>query len=329
LISVVECHTAGESVRIILSGIPNIPGKNMKEKKEYFSKNFENFRNALMFEPRGHTNMFGALLTSPCNPEADIGVIFMHPTGYPDGCGHGSIGIATVIVETGLIEPVEPCTRVVLDTPSGLVTCYVKVRNGEVEEVTIRNVPAFLYKSMEVHVPGLGEITADIAFGGNFYVIVSAEDIGLSVEPKNAYKLSEIGMKIKRSCQSQMEVHHPEMTHINKIASTLIYDKPRHPEADAKNVVITALGRQDRSPCGTGTCARMATLWAKGKLGLNEEFVNESIIGTIFRGRLISQVSVGNFKAVVPEITGSAYITGFSNFVINPKDPLKWGFLLS
>lgn len=328
-ISTIESHTAGMATRIVCSGIPPILGKTMKEKKEYFSKKYGHLRNALIHEPRGHGSMFGAILTPPCSPEADFGAIFMSTTKYLDMCGHASIGIITVLIECGFVEHIEPYTKIVLDTPAGLITGYAKVNKEKVEEVTIRNVPAFFYLSKEINVPSIGIINVDIAFGGNFYAIVNANDIGLTIEPKNAYKISEAAMTIKKLVNSEIKVSHPENHHINKVNFVLIYDKPTHPEAHAKNVVVSAKARQDRSPCGTGTCARMATLWAKNMLKLKDEFINESIIGTIFRGRLVSEVSVGNLKAAIPEITASAFITGFSNYVIDPTDPLGSGFLLT
>ncbi|MBW1994030.1 MAG: proline racemase family protein [Deltaproteobacteria bacterium] len=328
-ISTIESHTAGMPTRVVYSGIPPIHGKTMKDKQEYFSKKFGHLRNVLMHEPRGHGSMFGAILTSPCSPEADFGAIFMSTTKYLDMCGHASIGIITVLIECGFVEHIEPYTKIVLDTPAGLITGYAKVNKEKVEEVTIRNVPAFFYLSKEISVPKIGTINVDIAFGGNFYAIVNASDIGLTVETKNAYKISEAAMIIKKLVNSEIKVSHPKKQNINKVNFVLIYDKPTHPEAHAKNVVVSAKARQDRSPCGTGTCARMATLWSKNELKLNEEFINESIIGTNFRGRLVSEVSVGDLKAAIPEITSSAFITGFSNYVIDPSDPLGSGFLLT
>jgi len=325
----VDSHTAGEPTRIIVGGILDVPGKTMMEKKRYFQDNLDNVRTMLMLEPRGHKNMYGAVVTAPTSPEADFGVIFMDPQEYCDMCGHGSIGVVTVLIETGMVEWEEPVTPVVFDTPAGLINARARVRDGRVESVTFRNVPSFLYKSMKIRVEGVGEIPVDIAFGGNFYSMVSAKDLGIKVQPQNLRKLIDLGIKVINAVNGQIKVKHPENPDINEIFLAQIYDNPKHPEADAKNVVVTRGGQNDRSPCGTGTSARMATLYSKGKLGLNENFVNESIIGTIFTGKLVSKTKVGEFDAVLTEITGSAYITGISTFVSHPHDPLKMGFLLS
>lgn len=328
-LTAIDSHTMGEPTRIVTGGIPNIPGKTMAEKKAYLEKHLDYIRTSLMHEPRGHKDMFGSIITTPTSPEADLGVIFMDGGGYLNMCGHGSIGTVTVAVETGMVRVTEPVTYVILDTPAGIIKARATVKDGAVQSTTIQNVPAFLFKSDEnIHVPEVGEVRADIAFGGSFFAIVSAKELGIKVDATNVDELTRIGMAIKKAANEQIKVQHPEKAHINSIDLVEIYDDPSNPEADLKNVVIFGEGQADRSPCGTGTSAKMATLFAKGKLKLNEEFVYESITGTMFRGRLIGETAVGDFKAVVPEITGNAYITGFNQFVISPHDPLKFGFLL-
>ena len=325
----VDSHTAGEPTRIIVGGILDVPGKTMMEKKRYFQDNLDNVRTMLMLEPRGHKNMYGAVVTAPTSPEADFGVIFMDPQEYCDMCGHGSIGVVTVLIETGMVEWEEPVTPVVFDTPAGLINARARVRDGRVESVTFRNVPSFLYKSMKIRVEGVGEIPVDIAFGGNFYSMVSAKDLGIKVQPQNLRKLIDMAINILEATNTRIKLQHPEKSHIRgDLSCTIIYDDPSRSEADARNVVICRGGQVSREPCGTGTSARMATLYAKGKLKLRQEFVNESIIGTVYLGKLLSETKVGEYPAVVPEITGSAYITGIHTFVISPNDPLKEGFLL-
>ncbi|OPJ56409.1 proline racemase [Alkalithermobacter paradoxus] len=328
-IHAVDSHTMGEPTRIIIGGIPNIPGKTMADKKEYLEKNMDNLRTAVMLEPRGHNDMFGSIITAPVNEEADFGIIFMDGGGYLNMCGHGSIGAVTVAIETGMVTPLEPITEVTMDTPAGLVKAKAKVENGKVKEVSIINVPAFHYKKdVEIDVPEIGKITLDISFGGSFFAILHANQLGLKVEPKNAQKLTELGLKIRDIVNEKIEISHPTLEHIKTVDLVEIYDDPTHPEANYKNVVVFGQGQVDRSPCGTGTSAKMATLYSKGELKKEELFVYESILGTIFKGRVLGTENIGEYEAVIPEITGSAYITGFNHFVIDPDDPVKYGFIL-
>jgi proline racemase/trans-L-3-hydroxyproline dehydratase len=299
----------------------------MAEKKAYFSDRMDHIRTALMHEPRGHRDMFGALLLDPVDREADLGVLFMDGSGYLSMCGHGTIGVATAAIEMGMIEPKEPVTDIVLDTPAGLVSVKAQVRENRVNDVTLQNVPSFLYQEdVRLEVPGLGEISLDIAFGGNFYALVSASEVGEEIHPENAMTFLNEGMKILNLLKLKMPVSHPTLSHLDSVELVEFYGPAQGGSADARNVVVFGYGQFDRSPCGTGTCAKMAALFAKGELGLNQDFVHESIIGTTFRGRLIGEERVGPFRAVVPQITGQAFITGIQQFVIDPADPLKHGF---
>jgi proline racemase len=319
----------GEPTRIIVGGVPKIPGKTMAEKKEYLQKEMDNVRTAIMLEPRGHNDMFGSILTSPVNEEADFGIIFMDGGGYLNMCGHGSIGAVTVSIETGMVEAVEPITHVKMDTPAGLVSAEAKVKNGKVKEVSIVNVPAFLYKeNVSVEVPEIGEVKFDISFGGSFFAIVNAKQLGLKIEPKNTNKLTEIALQLRDIINENIEIQHPTLSHIKTVDLIEIYDEPTHPEANYKNVVIFGQGQVDRSPCGTGTSAKLATLYSKGELKEGEVFVYESILGTLFKGRIVGTGKVGDFTTITPEITGAAFITGFNHFVIDEDDPVKYGFLL-
>lgn len=328
-IHAVDSHTMGEPTRIIVGGVPKIPGKTMAEKKEYLQKEMDNVRTAIMLEPRGHNDMFGSILTSPVNEEADFGIIFMDGGGYLNMCGHGSIGAVTVSIETGMVEAVEPITHVKMDTPAGLVSAEAKVKNGKVKEVSIVNVPAFLYKeNVSVEVPEIGEVKFDISFGGSFFAIVNAKQLGLKIEPKNTNKLTEIALQLRDIINENIEIQHPTLSHIKTVDLIEIYDEPTHPEANYKNVVIFGQGQVDRSPCGTGTSAKLATLYSKGELKEGEVFVYESILGTLFKGRIVGTGKVGDFTTITPEITGAAFITGFNHFVIDEDDPVKYGFLL-
>jgi len=326
----IDSHTAGMPTRIIVGGVPYLPGDTVTEKAEYFRDNFDYIRTALFQEPRGLLRGVGALITPPTNAEAQLGVFFMG-SKYQliHMCGHGSIGVITAAIEFGLVEAVEPVTTVVLDTPAGLVTGYAKVQGGCVESVSIHNVPSFLYKSAVVNMPNLGSIPVDVAFGGEFFAIIQAGDIGANVDQKNASRLSELAMVIKGAANSQIKVKHPqEMT--STIAAVRICNKPTSHGRHIKNITVLEEGDKgiDRSPCGTGTSAHLATLYAKGRIKLNQECIHESIIGTTFKSRVVSQTKVGEFDAIIPEITGSAYTMGINTIILSPSDPLKNGFLI-
>ena len=328
-IQAIDSHTAGEATRIVVGGIPNIKGNSMPEKKEYLEENLDYLRTAIMLEPRGHNDMFGSVMTQPCCPDADFGIIFMDGGGYLNMCGHGTIGAMTAAIETGVVPAVEPVTHVVMEAPAGIIRGDVTVVDGKAKEVSFLNVPAFLYKEgVEVDLPGVGTVKFDISFGGSFFAIIHASQLGLKIEPQNAGKLTELAMKLRDIINEKIEIQHPTLAHIKTVDLVEIYDEPTHPEATYKNVVIFGQGQVDRSPCGTGTSAKLATLHAKGELKVGEKFVYESILGTLFKGEIVEETKVADFNAVVPKLTGSAYITGFNHFVIDEEDPLKHGFIL-
>lgn len=328
-INAIDSHTMGEPTRVVVGGMPMIPGKTMAEKKEYLQNNMDEFRTSLMLEPRGHNDMFGSLIIEPINDEADFGVIFMDSGGYLNMCGHGSIGTITVAIETGIVEAKEPYTEIIMDTPAGMVKGKAKVEDRMVKEVSVENVPAFHYKEdVKIEVPEIGEITLDISFGGSFFAIVYAKDLGIEVKPENSTKLLELGLKIRDIVNKEIKIQHPILKHINTVDLVEIYDEATNPEADAKNVVIFGQAQVDRSPCGTGTCAKMATLYSKGKMKEGETFIYESILGTMFKGRILGTTKVGAYDSIIPEITGAAYISGYNQYVIDPHDPLKDGFIL-
>lgn len=331
-IHAIDTHTMGEPTRIITGGVPKIPGDSMAAKRAYMEAHDDRLRTALMFEPRGHNDMFGAIITEPCDKEADFGIIFMDGGGYLNMCGHGSIGAMTVAVETGMVAAVEPVTHILMEAPAGLIRGEVRVDQGRVREVSFANVPSFMYRSdVSVQVPGLGRILVDIAYGGNFFVLVSAHQLGVEVERCNLRRLEELGMQIREVVNRTVPIQHPILKHIRSADLVEIYGPASHPEAHYKNVVIFGdggSGNIDRSPCGTGTSAKMAALHSRGLLKVGEEFVYESILGTLFKGRLMAATQVGEYAAVIPRITGSAYITGFNHFVFDDRDPLQYGFKL-
>jgi proline racemase/trans-L-3-hydroxyproline dehydratase len=329
VISAIDTHTAGEPTRIILSGLPPIQGATMAEKKQYMMNHLDHFRVLLMQEPRGHKDMFGAIVTSPTTAQGEYGIIFIDNSGYLDMCGHGTIGMTTALIEMGMVQPKEPKTVVAFDTPAGLVEGHAKVEGDRVVEVSVANVSSFLYaRDVELELAGIGKIIIDVSFGGNFFAMTPAKVLGVEVHPNNISKLIELGMAVKEAVNKKVAVQHPTEKHITTIELTEIYDKTDSSSHFSKNVVIFGDGQVDRSPCGTGTSAAMATLYGRGQLPLNEEFTNESIIGTRFKGKLIREVKVDGFVGADPVITGNAYITGIQQFVSDPADSIKYGFVL-
>lgn len=327
--SVIDTHTGGEPTRTVIGGLPYIPGKTIVDKMKYLKEHMDWVRRTLMFEPRGHNVMSGVIVTQPTHPEADIGVIFIETDGYQPMCGHSTIGVSTALVETGMIKVEEPVTHITFDTPAGLTRVRVDVENGVAKGVTFRNVPSFVFgEDVEVHVPGFGKIKMDISYGGNFFAILPADSVGIEICPENASKLIEKGRLIKDAVNAQLRIQHPEKEFINFCPYVEFYGEPTAPGAHAKNAAFFPENGIDRSPCGTGTSAKLATLYAKGMLKLNEEFIHESIIGSIFRGRAVEETKVGPYTAIVPEVTGSAYVIGINQLFIDPDDPHKHGFLL-
>lgn len=328
-IHAVDSHTAGEATRVVVGGVPKIPGKSMPEKKQWLEDNLDYLRTAIMLEPRGHKDMFGSILTQPTVDEADYGIIFMDGGGYLNMCGHGTIGAMTVAVETGMVPVTEPVTKVVQEAPAGLIHGQVFVEDGKAKKVSFTNVPAFLYKKdQEAELPGYGKIRFDISFGGSFFAIVKAEQVGLEIVPENAAKLQDLGIQLRDIINKEIPVQHPELPHIHSVDLVEWWSKTETKGATLKNCVVFGQGQVDRSPCGTGTSAKMATLFAKGELKMGEKFFYESILGTIFEGEIVGKAKVGEYDAVIPQITGSAYITGFNHFVIDETDPVKYGFIL-
>ncbi len=327
-IKTIESHTMGEPTRIIYEGFPELEGETMMDKKRCLMEHYDYLREALMLEPRGHRDMFGALLTEPVHREADFGVIFMDSGSYLNMCGHGSIGVASMIVETGMVEVSEPYTEVALDTPSGVIRAKVHVIDGKAVEVQILNVPSFLYQQdITVTIAGWGAITFDISFGGSFFALVDAERIGLDLNVNNVETITELGMELLEKINHTIPVKHPYLD-ITSVDLVEFYSHTENAGADMKNCVVFGRSQVDRSPCGTGTSAKLAALYSKGELKLGEEFVYESITGTMFRGTLTKELTINGYRAVIPRITGSAYLTGSSTWIIDDNDPLRFGFLL-
>ncbi|EHR78859.1 proline racemase [Thermococcus litoralis DSM 5473] len=329
VIKTLDTHTAGEPLRIILSGFPEIPGKTILEKRRYLMENLDHLRKALMWEPRGHADMYGAIITEPVSEEADFGVIFMHNEGYSTMCGHATIALGKVAVECGLVEAKEPITEIKMDSPAGLIKIYVKVRDGKVEKVYFHNVPSFvLFKDETINVPGIGEVKYDLAYGGAFYAFVNAEEIGLKCTPEYYRQLIDVGMKIKRAIMSEKEIRHPFEEDLSFLYGTIFIGEPEDENSHSRHVCIFADGEVDRSPTGTGVSARLAILYEKGEIDIGEEITIESIIGTKFTGKVVEETRYGLYRAIIPEVGGNAYIVAKNTFLIDPQDPLKYGFFL-
>jgi proline racemase len=328
-ITTVDAHTAGEPFRVITGGYPDLPGDTILERRRYAREHLDHLRTALMWEPRGHADMYGCIVTPPVSPGADLGVLFMHNEGYSTMCGHGIIGIAKVALETGLLPMAAPETTIRIDTPAGLVTAYAKVDGGQVTSVRFRNVPSFvLALDQTVEVPGLGRVRYDVAFGGAFYAYVQAEEAGVTCTPDDFRSLIEKGIAIKRAIMTSRPIPHPFEEDLGFLYGTIFIGPPLGEGAHSRNVCVFAEGEVDRCPTGTGVSARLAIHHARGEIGVGEPMVVESIIGTGFTGHIVETTTFGPYPAVIPEIEGTAHITGRHEFVIDPADPLRDGFIL-
>jgi len=324
----VDSHTEGMPTRVVVGGVPPIPGDTMEARRQWFMANSDDLRTLLMHEPRGHSAMSGAIVQPPTRPDADWGVLYIEVTGCLPMCGHGTIGVATVLVETGMVPVTEPVTTIRLDTPAGLVIAEVAVDDGRAMAVTIRNVPSFVTAlDQVVAVPGLGDVRYDMAFGGNFYAIVELAEIGVPYGKEHARTLLDKGMAILDAINAADPPTHPAEPGIHGCHHVQLV-APGSDARRSRHAMVIAPGYFDRSPCGTGTSARVAQLHARGLLPLQTDFVNESLLGTYFVGRLVDTTEVAGIPAVIPTITGSAWLTGTSQMFLDERDPFPRGFLL-
>lgn len=324
----VDSHTEGMPTRVIVGGVGTLPGATMEERRQRFMAENDGLRRLLMNEPRGHSAMSGAILQPPTRPDADFGVLYIEVSGCLPMCGHGTIGVATVLVETGMVPVVEPVTTIRLDTPAGLVVADVAVTDGHAESVTIRNVPSFAVAlGRVVDVPGFGPVTYDLAFGGNFYAIVRLDDLGLPFDRSRKDDLLRAGLAIMAAVDENDSPVHPVDSTIRGCHHVYL-EAPGSTARHSRHAMAIHPGWFDRSPCGTGTSARMAQLHARGELPLHTDFVNESYIGTSFTGRLVEQTEVAGIPAVIPTITGRAWVTGTAQYMLDPSDPFPEGFVL-
>ena len=339
LVTAIDLHACGEPGRVITGGVLDVPGRTMFEKARYLATQGDDLRKRMLREPRGYPASNCNLVLPATHPEADAGFVIMEQVEYPPMSGTNTICVATALIETGMVPATEPVTKLTLEAPAGLIRVEASVAGGKAKSVTFENVPAFaLHLDAPIEVPELGSIVVDVAFGGMFYVIADAEPFGLRLAPDEASDIVRIGEMIKKAASEQLEAVHPDNPEISGVTVAELVGPPSHPDATAKNAVVVSTGSLDwnhpaswtgavdRSPCGTGTCARMASLHAKRRLGLHEDFVHEGILGTLFTGRLIEETTVGELPAVVPQLTGSAWITGFAHYVLDPEDPFPTGF---
>jgi len=328
-ISTIDAHAAGEPLRVITHGFPDLPGKTMLEKRRHALQHHDRLRRVLMWEPRGHADMYGCLLTSPVTPDGDVGVLFLHNEGYSTMCGHGIIGLVKVGIECGLIhvEGTEPTLRI--DTPAGRITAVAAMKENRVTSVSFDNVPSFLLeRDLQIEVPGLGMIRCDIAFGGAFYAYVEGASVGIDIHPHQYARIIEKGMLLKRAVNSQYRIVHPAGDEeLNFLYGTIFY-QPLMQTIHSRNVCVFAEGEVDRSPTGTGVSGRAAILFARGELAPKTRIAIESIIGTRFDVEIVDTTAIGGVQAVIPRVTGTAHITGRHEFFIDPDDPLHSGFLL-
>lgn len=328
-IATIDLHTAGEPFRVVVSGAPEIPGDTILAKRRWARQHLETLRRALIWEPRGHADMYGCFVTPAVSPAADFGVLFIHTEGYSTMCGHGIIALATLAVETRMIEVVEPETKIGIDSPAGFVEARVDVESGRAGRVRFRNVPSFAAGLDEtIEVPGIGNVRYDLAFGGAFYAYVDAASVGLSCAPRDVGAAIEKGRAIKRAIAGSVEIEHPFDDELGFLYGVVFTGPAEQSGSHSRNVCIFADGEVDRSPTGTSVSARLAIHHARGELRAGERIVIESVIGTRFGGTVVETSRYGRYDAVIPEVDGSAFVTGRHEFLIDPADPLSAGFLL-
>jgi len=323
----IDAHTCGNPVRLVAGGGPILEGKTMMEKRLHFLKDFDWIRKGLMFEPRGHDLMSGSILYPPSDPENDIGVLFIETSGCLPMCGHGAIGTATIMLEEGLVQPKVP-GQLRVETPAGLVKMTYKMENSKVKSVRFANIPSFLFKEhLEVVCPDLGELIVDVAFGGNFYAIIDPQKCFEGIQNHTADQLTSWSRTVRKRLNEQYEFMHPTTPQIQGLSHLLWTGQTLSPNSDGRNAVFYGDKAIDRSPCGTGTSARLAQLFSRGKLKVGDKYIHESYIGSTFIGRIEAETKVADFKAIVPSIEGWAKITGHNNIIIDDKDdPYAFGF---
>ncbi|WP_255190644.1 proline racemase family protein [Natronobeatus ordinarius] len=325
-IRTIDAHTGGEPFRIVTDGFPPIEGETILEKRRYAREYLDHLRTGLLWEPRGHADMYGALLVEPSHPDADVGVLFTHNEGYSTMCGHGIIALGTVLPEAGVVDP--DAESLTIETPAGLVTARPEWEAGRVARVAFENVPSFVYaREQTVSVPDVGEVTVDVAFGGAFYAFCNAESVDLSLDASGYRRAIDLGRQIKRAVADALEITHPAEDDLSFLYGT-IFTGPPEGDADSRNVCVFADGEVDRCPTGTGVSARLARRRMNGSLEPGEPFVVESIVGSTFTGRVVDDATFEGHDAVIPEVIGSAHVVGRNELLLDPDDPFAEGFFL-
>lgn len=328
-ITSIDAHTAGEPLRVITGGLAPIPGKSILEKRRYAQERLDTIRRALMWEPRGHADMYGCIITEPVTEDGTLGVLFLHNDGFSTMCGHGIIGLATVAVETGMVASTGEETVIRMDTPAGRVTATVHCRGGRVQEVSFENVPSFAYAlDQQIEISGLGSVQYDIGFGGAYYAFVQSNELGLRLDASGFRQIIAAGKQIKKAISGSIEINHPYEDDLGFLYGTIFVGPAEDPSNHSRNVCVFADGEVDRCPTGTGVSARAALHYARTELELKETFIVESILGTTFAGEIVKEVNFESYQAVIPKVTGSSYITGRNELLLDPLDPLKDGFIL-
>jgi trans-L-3-hydroxyproline dehydratase len=331
-ITTLDVHAAGEPLRIVTGGLAELEGATILERRRFMREHFDHVRRALMWEPRGHYDMYGAILTPPVSDGADLGVLFMHNEGYSTMCGHGVIALVTALIDTGALPARGRETPVTLDTPAGVVRATAHLgEDGRVSYVSFLNVASYLHaRDVAICVPGVGELTADIVFGGAFYAVLPADRLGLELSPTNHLDLVRGAEQVKRAVNDTMPIAHPSEPDLGFLYGVILTGPPEDATHHSRNICVFANAEVDRSPTGTGVSGRVAQLHARGDLALGEEILLESILGrsSVFGGRAVETTRVGAHGAVIPEVSGTAFITGRSEFLVDPRDSLGAGFLL-
>lgn len=326
----IETHTLGQPTRNVVSGFAHIPGATMEEKFLYMQKHEDWFRKLLCFEPRGNDIMSATIITEPCTPGTDVGVLYFETSGWLPMCGHDTMGVTVALIEAGLVKVTEPTTLINLDTPAGVVCVEALVENGSVKEVSFINAPALVLKeNLTVETKEFGTLTMDVSWGGNLYALIPAESVGIPIKEENYSKIMAAAQSIAKDINEQVDFHHPELSFVSEVTHVEFYGPPKSPEADVQNCVVALPKTIDRSPCGTGTSAKAAVLYNKGKLKIGESFVHESIIGSLFKCEIVEELTVGGLPAIRPKVTGNACIMGYATWILDPKDPFPEGFLLA
>ncbi len=327
-IRTLEMHTGGEPLRIITDGLPEIKGESILEKRKFFKENYDYIRKGLMWEPRGHVDMYGAILTDPVTPDGDFGVFFLHNEGYSTMCGHAIIALTKMVVETGLLELKGKNPEIKIDTPSGRVVSFAEMKNNVVKKVRFRNVPSFVYlKDEEVEVPGIGLVDFDAAFGGAFYALCDVKQLGINMDATDYDKMVDYGKRIKKAVSGNFNVRHSEHPELGFLYGVIFTGDPYDYHHHSRNVCVFADGEVDRSATGTGVSARAALHYSKGEIALGEEITIESILGSTMQVKVVEEVKLGMKDAVIPEVSGTSHFTGRSEFWFDPDDPLKEGFI--